>query len=967
MLRWRPWLVFLFALAVSLGPARAEGQIRDLKRSWHTVRTEHFEVHYHEPLSLMARRVAEVLERVHQRLKPLLRYEPKSRVQIVLTDGSENANGSATPIHYNIIRLFASAPADLSVLSDFDDWMTLLITHEHAHILHLDNISRLPAVINKIFGKIYAPNLAEPRFIIEGIATYFESAETAAGRLRSTIFEMYMRTAVLENATISIDQLSNQIVQWPQGNIWYLYGGRFVQYIVDKYGESWIPQMSKLYGGTLIPYGLNRSLQKITGKTYIELYDEWLADMKVRYEALEADIRAQGIVEGKRLTFHGQNVRGLRFFNDDEVMYFVADGQSNPKVRSIHVTGPKKKRTLVRSAGVSYPTLHPDGSIYLESFDSRRDLYSFYDLFRADPKKGRTRKRKRLTNGLRARYPDVSPDGTHIVFVRNHAGTSDLYIAETKHIEKTKRVLVKSKLYEQVYTPRYSPDGNFVAYSAWRRGGYRDIHVLDLRTQEVFEVTHDRALDTGPAWSPDGETLYFSSDRTGISNIYAYGWKTGETNQITNVVSGAYQPAPSPDGHKLAYIGYTHLGYDVYAMDLPEPRPAEEYVDNRPPPSEGSNTTTAFSRRYRPGPTLYPRFWAIDFDQDGFGRQLGISVQGQDAAPFFDWRVRMGVSLEEGYVNVDARYSVLRFPAPITLQFFRRVDPRGGLIVNDEPQRWTAQTIGGTVGMFYRRFRSFHQNTINASYTLRRVNSIGSLLEPLDPNTSPPRLPTLGYFSDARLSWRYSDVRQHQFDMFPSFGRSLTLGAAYSGQPSKNDVIEDFREVRLTWGIRRFIENPWVQHQVLAINYRGGWSDSSIGQRGVFSLGGFPDQDFLDSLIDQTFLGGVALRGYAPFSDFGSRFQLVQAEYRFPISFIQRGPQTGPIYADRMWASVFVDGGDAYFDGLDFSDFRWGVGGEIFFRFIIGYYLFYTLRLGFAYGFNEGGGPQFYVHFGVPF
>ena len=171
-------------------------------------------------------------------------------MQIVLTDGSENANGSATPIHYNIIRLFASAPADLSVLSDFDDWMTLLITHEHAHILHLDNISRLPAVINKIFGKIYAPNLAEPRFIIEGIATYFESAETAAGRLRSTIFEMYMRTAVLENATISIDQLSNQIVQWPQGNIWYLYGGRFVQYIVDKYGESWIPQMSKLYGGT---------------------------------------------------------------------------------------------------------------------------------------------------------------------------------------------------------------------------------------------------------------------------------------------------------------------------------------------------------------------------------------------------------------------------------------------------------------------------------------------------------------------------------------------------------------------------------------------------------------------------------------------------------------------------------------------------------------------------------------------
>ena len=47
-----------------------------------------------------------------------------------------------------------------TVLGDFDDWLTILVTHEHAHILHLDNIGGLPRIVNHIFGKIWAPNCA---------------------------------------------------------------------------------------------------------------------------------------------------------------------------------------------------------------------------------------------------------------------------------------------------------------------------------------------------------------------------------------------------------------------------------------------------------------------------------------------------------------------------------------------------------------------------------------------------------------------------------------------------------------------------------------------------------------------------------------------------------------------------------------------------------------------------------------
>ena len=63
-------------------------------------------------------------------------------------------------------------------------------------------------------------------------------------------------------------------------------------------------------------------------------------------------------------------------------------------------------------------------------------------------------------------------------------------------------------------------------------------------------MTRDRAQDTDPTWSADGRWLVFSSDRTGIYNLFAYrrryAWSAHR--QLTNLVTGAFQPSISPDG-----------------------------------------------------------------------------------------------------------------------------------------------------------------------------------------------------------------------------------------------------------------------------------------------------------------------------------------------------------------------------------------------------------------------------------
>ncbi len=113
--------------------------------------------------------------------------------------------------------------------------------------------------------------------------------------------------------------------------------------------------------------------------------------------------------------------------------------------------------------------------------------------------------------------------------------------------------------YDQAYQPAWSPDGTRIAFSAWLTNGYRDILVIDVATGAVDSITSDRAIDMEPAWSHDGRYLYFDSDRTGISNIYAFDTARalGTCGRVTNVLGGAFHARkPVARWHeRLAYRG----------------------------------------------------------------------------------------------------------------------------------------------------------------------------------------------------------------------------------------------------------------------------------------------------------------------------------------------------------------------------------------------------------------------------
>ena len=113
---------------------------------WLTLETPHFELHFYPEEREFAERSARAAERAYRLITRYLNWEPKGRVSVLLTDQGDAANGGASSVPYNFIYAYGAPPDGMDELSDFDDFVKLLITHEFTHVVHLDTIlcSRSP-------------------------------------------------------------------------------------------------------------------------------------------------------------------------------------------------------------------------------------------------------------------------------------------------------------------------------------------------------------------------------------------------------------------------------------------------------------------------------------------------------------------------------------------------------------------------------------------------------------------------------------------------------------------------------------------------------------------------------------------------------------------------------------------------------------------------------------------------------
>ena len=160
--------------------------------------------------------------------------------------------------------------------------------------------------------------------------------------------------------------------------------------------------------------------------------------------------------------------------------------------------------------------------------------------------------------------PAWSPDSRQLAYVSFENDVSTIFV---QTLRTGNRIKVSSRAGING-APAFSPDGRKLVLTLGGLDGNLDIHVLDLRSRELERLTTHRAIDTEGTWSPDGQTIYFTSDRSGGPQVYKVSVNGGSPERVT--FEGGYNARPrlSPDGSKLALVTLDRGAYRIGILDL---------------------------------------------------------------------------------------------------------------------------------------------------------------------------------------------------------------------------------------------------------------------------------------------------------------------------------------------------------------------------------------------------------------
>jgi Tol biopolymer transport system component len=155
-----------------------------------------------------------------------------------------------------------------------------------------------------------------------------------------------------------------------------------------------------------------------------------------------------------------------------------------------------------------------------------------------------------------------------------------------------------------IYAPALSPDGKQVAFVALNQ-----LYVMPIGGKPAA-LTHDTFYKQGPAWSSDGKTLAYVSDRDGIENVYLHDMASVDDSadrRPASSMSAQIMPAWSPDGKRIAFQDQTMatLLIDV-ATGTIKPLAATTFFPGRAAFAPNGKTVAIatikpYTKRYREG------------------------------------------------------------------------------------------------------------------------------------------------------------------------------------------------------------------------------------------------------------------------------------------------------------------------------------------------------------------------------
>ncbi|HXI11826.1 MAG TPA: hypothetical protein VNM92_04185 [Thermoanaerobaculia bacterium] len=946
----RPGTLLLLLLAAQLHAATEYPP----RLKWQTITTEHFHVHFHQGEEALASRAAGYAEDAHKQLVPLLDWTPRGRTHLVLSDHVDVSNGSATPFPNNRMEVYVTSPgADpTSSINYHDDWLKLVILHEYTHILHLDQARGVSKSIRTVFGRMPLlgfPQEFSPLWMIEGLATLAESETTGAGRLKGTYLNMVLRTAAVENRFGSESEASGLGPYWPSGSSRYLYGAKFLSWLSRTHGADKLTQYLGDYSSNLIPFRVNASAKAVYGKSMKSLWQEWSAVQQQSYKVERDRLALDGLSERKRLTTFGyETTHPLLSPDGTRIAYSHRGPYERPTLRIRDVASGRdtRVRTVNTNSTVSWSA---DGKFiaysdleFTGTFSLLSDLY-IWDVERNDT--------RRVTSASRLKDPAFTPDGKTLIAVANSLGRNRL--VEVDVASGAVRELATPDNDRQFGEPVVSHDGRLIAVAEWMNGSTHVV-TFDRTGRRVANVTerHTAATNASPRFSPDDREIWFSSDVTGVTNLYSVLAGGGEIRRLTNVYGGAFYPTSS-DGRRFFYSDYSSEGFDLAVVDKGRDYPTVARVV--PTTVMGSNRVASNipnaliepaapvqPKPYSPWRSLLPRWWVPVIEStrvNGENRaEIGFTTSGADAL------FRHVYDLTITNRSYGVLYSYDRLYPTLTFVAARYDDDVARFVNGDSTTTYTEST---------------NHFLAQASVPWRKVGwqmeaTAGVIRDSITSNSSDvisqDDLDRTGIFTGTlqgvRVGAFFNNAKQFPFSI--SAERGVTASVQYEHLSRAFGSDRSLQQLR--GDVRGYLTIPYnrtpLGRHVVALRGAGGDNSGDFILQRELRVGGlgYGERATLDSR-------SFPVRGYESGTLRGERAAITSLEYRFPLYEIERGPTTLPVFFSRIHGDVFVDGGRIWQQRAERSEFDTiaSMGGELSTDFILGNFVPVRLRAGLAY------------------
>ncbi|MBN1396872.1 MAG: PD40 domain-containing protein [Bacteroidetes bacterium] len=947
--------------------------------NWQTIETEHFLVHFHDGAERTAREAAKAAESIFGPVTSLYDHEPDQRVSIIIRDHDDYSNGGAY-FYDNKIEIWA--PSLDFELRGTHPWLLNVVTHEFTHIIQIQKSMKFgrkfPGIYLQWLGYedeqrpdvLYGyPNVIAsypfsgfviPMWFAEGTAQY--NNPSLDYDYWDSHRDMILRMNMLEGTPLEWEEMGMFGKNSLGNESVYNSGFSLVEYISQKYGADKLKEISQKISAPL-RLTIDGAIEESLGMTGEQLYNEWKLEKINQYKRMK-DSLGTAIREGTIIENEGFGNFYPAFSPDGSKIAYVSNkGMDYLSLSGIYIYDLNTKESRMIKSGVrSSLSFSPDGRyLYYSRIDFDNPHWSGYgDIYKYDLSAD---DEQRLTYGLRASNPKISPDGRKLVFVYGKDGTANIGICDNDG--SNIKNITGFQNGEQVYTPVWSADGKKTAF------GYSTAHnqsVAFINSDGSGLAVSNHSGDCRNPFFASDSILYYSWNKGGIYNIYSLNLVTGVERQETNVLGGAFLPSVDKKGN-LIFACYKSSGYKIALLQKESDKENlmhGTFTNNAPSflapqyPDSSARDEISFKkmpadsvphsvRPYKPVFTNVLFMPFIRFDDYTQSKNIldiikpGIYFTSSEVLNKMD--IFGGAAINRNWERDIFLITEYRGQLPflyqlglepvVSLELYsisRKRDISFDLYVNNPNHPYGLQTFYTDVSYSLFEFdislkQKFVSELCEAKivYALSRYNQdFGSWKHPLFREPIPATRSTYFIGNSFALQLKYDRIMRTVDREINPVGRLVTLKYFYDinkYNPRDSAEYKDgFRvPVYNKFNMNR-LELNWTEHIQLPL-------DKQTLTLGVYAAGILGDS--VDQFFDYYAGGFVGMRGYPFYAIGGNKSVSINATYRFPI-FTELNFRILQLYFKKLYGSVFYDVGDAWTSDMpSFDKWKRDIGFEL--------------------------------------